>query len=116
MEHIRLNPIGAEDFRQTPTRLAAKEIELKEPVLRGGVAKAEKQIHVIGGVNMRNAPAAAFDGDVPDRAVYTGSKTPPARRRHAPTAFARPPGAELSARQTRGGTDSRDRIAGAQPP
>src|SRR5262249_10238787 len=100
----------AQDLGQPAAAAAAKVIELEETILSQGIAEAKEQVLVVGGVNVRDAPAVSVDPHGLPHGRATGA--PGAGDTRANLLL--PPGLQLVARAARRRAHAGDRFPGSQ--
>ena len=80
-EQIQFGAVRTKHLCETPAAAPAQVVELKKPILRLGVAEAEKEIRVAVGVDVRDAPGIALDlhgatdADVPNARHLRNART-----------------------------------------
>ena len=110
-QQIVLNGLRPHYLRQPAAGLAAEEVELPKPVLRHGVTKAEEQVLVVVGVDVRNAPVVAVDLHRAADSVLALAL----HRRHARGNFLLPPTVKLRPRYASRRACRGDLLATPQP-
>src|SRR5581483_1360676 len=112
-QQVELGAFCSKDFRKPAAAAPPQIIELKQPILRQGIAKAEEEIAIILGKDVRNATLIAFDRDAilqrgTDAAVGGVIRRPA-------TGLRLPPGVELAPSNARSGTSPIDALPSPQP-
>ena len=102
-QHVVVERLGAQDFRQTPQRPPPQIVHLEQPVLGHRVAVPHEQVGLFFGIDMRQAADVPLDlNRCADRACR-----PPVGHRQPALKLLVPPGLELSFRQPGRGANDR---------